>query len=223
MNPKLLALQQWLNIHGASLAEDGLAVPATRAAFKAAFVNLNAPAVTDADIAGYAARLGGTVAQVRAVASVESAGGGFTREGRPKILFERHYFYRRIGITIPLISEPRSGGYSTGNSWDKLTEAAMIAPAWALESASWGKFQVMGAHWEKLGYSSAIDFTWGMTRSEASHYEALVRYIEVFGLVDAFRALSGDWRDNTAFAKLYNGPAQRGYDHKLAKAMGGAA
>jgi hypothetical protein len=215
-------LQGWLVEHGQPIGVDGVCGPQTRAAILAAFTNLSAPAVNDADIAAFAAAIGCTPKQIRAIAAVESAGGGFTNSGRPKILFERHYFYRLTGGRFGLSPwcNPKAGGYRE-DSWEKLCRAACLDPAAAFSSASWGKFQVMGAHWMKLDYRSPIAMAFSMTRSEADHYEALVRYIRVFGLADAARRLSTDPEDNRAFAKGYNGPGYARFDYhrKLARAM----
>lgn len=230
MNPKLAALQTWINAkgHKPQLVVDGKAGPATRAAFLAIFANRQAPAVTDAEMMAYAARLGGNLKQMRAVAAVESGGAGFLVNGLPKILWERHHFWKRLQLNLPLISNPKPGGYTldaNGNgvndSWEKLTDAAMYAPAWAIESCSWGRFQVMGFWWEKLGYPSAIDFAWSMRESEAGHFEALVRYIQFNKLASAFRALSTDPETCRAFAAGYNGAGYRKFDYhtKLARAM----
>jgi hypothetical protein len=218
--------QVWLNAHGASLLTDGKPGPRTRAATFQVFTNLNAPAITPDQIAGFARRLGGTVKQVNAVAKVESAGGGYNDQGQPKALYERHYAWKRLRILIPLLSNPSAGGYTIdadrdglNDSWEKVADMAMRSPLAAFESASFGKFQVMGAWAAKLGYPNAIEFAYSMVSGEAAHYEALVRYIEVFGGVAKFRALSTDWRANTAFAQFYNGPKQQGYDRRLAEAM----
>lgn len=216
-------LQEWLNEHGQCIPVDGLGGRQTRDAILKAFVNLNAPAVEDVDIDGFASAIGCTPKQIRAIAKVESSGGGFTNEGRPKILFERHYFWRLTEGKFPrsLWNDPKYGGYSAMDSWQKLTRAACQDPHAAFSSASWGKFQVMGAHWSKLDYRSPIAMAWTMTRSEADHYEALVRYIAKFGLVEEARALSTNPEDNRAFAKGYNGPAydRNRYHVKLAEAM----
>ncbi len=223
----LKEFQRWLNARGAGgIAEDGRGGPATRAAIFKVFTNLRASAVTPDDIARIAQRLGGTPRQINAVAKVESAGGGYNDQGQPKALYERHYFWKRLRIVIPLLSNPAPGGYTIdadrdglNDSWEKLADAAMRNPIAAFESASFGKFQVMGAWAVKLGYANAIEFAYSMVASERGHYEALVRYIEVFGLAKAFRALSTNPADCTAFARLYNGPAQKGYDVRLAAAM----
>jgi len=183
------------------------------------FVMLN-PSTADAEnddptirkCKGFADRLGCSVAQLSAVAAVESGGGAFFTSGHPKILWERHYFFKRLQIRIPFISDPSPGGYTmvanrngVNDSWEKLADAAMRAPGWAFESCSWGKFQIMGAWWEKLGYPSAAEFAWSMRESEAGHYEAFVRYVETFGLVPAIRAVDGNPMNARPFAKGYNG------------------
>ena len=221
-------LQLWLNLKGAGLVVDGRPGPATRSAILNVFVNRDAPAVTPADINLIAARLGGTSRQVAAVAKVESAGGGWDDAGRLKCLYERHYFWRRIQVQIPFLSNPTPGGYTVdadrdgvNDSWEKVADAAMRSPTAAFESASWGKFQIMGAHAKSLGYANTIEFVWALTRSEYAHYEALAKFIEVNGLTKAFRALSTDPETCRAFAKGYNGGgyAKGNYHGKLAAAM----
>jgi hypothetical protein len=230
MNPKLAALQTWINAkgHKPQLVVDGKPGPATRAAFLQVFVNRAAPAVTDADIKRIADRLGATPRQVRAVAAVESSGAGWDHAGRLKCLYERHYGWKRFRILNPLLSNPAPGGYTNdadkdgiNDSWEKVADAALTfkEPNKAFECASWGAFQIMGAWALKLGYGSPVEFVWDLSRSEAAHYEAFVRYIEKFGLVGAFRKVDGNPINCTALAEGYNGPKQKGYDVKIAAAF----
>ncbi len=221
----LADFQLWLNAHGARLIVDGKRGPKTRAAILSVFSNLRAPAVTPEEIAQFALRLGGSVKQINAVAKVESAGGGFNDQGQPKALYERHYAWKRLKVRIPMLSDPSPGGYTLdadrdgiNDSWEKVADMAMRNPLVAFESASFGKFQIMGAWAERLGYTNAIEFAWSMVQSEAAHYEALVRYIDKLGGAAHFRALSPSWQRNTAFARFYNGPKQVGYDKRLAEA-----
>lgn len=214
--------QAWLNEHGASLVVDGIHGPRTRSAMLALFSNMSAPAVTENDIHEIADRLHCSVKQVKAVARVESGGSAFDRNGRPKILFERHYFHRLTEgrWSVAPFSNPKSGGYSE-DSWQKLADACARDPWAAFQSASWGRFQVMGAHWSKLGYLSPLSMAWQMRQDEYGHYEALARYVEHFGLLDELRALSSDPDDCRGFAKGYNGPGYErfSYHTKLAEAM----
>jgi hypothetical protein len=215
-------LQQWLNAHGAALVVDGKPGPLTREAIVKVFTNDCAPAMTDADIAALAARLNCSTKQIRAVSVVESGGGGFDKQGRPKILFERHLFHRLTdGAHSPsLFSQAKGGGYGD-DSWRKLTMAACSDALAAFGSVSWGKFQVLGLHWRALGYPSSVEMAYSAVTGEPAHYEMLARYIEKNGLKPALRALSTNPADCVAFAKGYNGPAFRkfAYDVKLAKAM----
>jgi hypothetical protein len=205
-----------------STPADGQWGPASKAALLAFFVNTSAPAVGPAEIAAFAARLGCSPAQLAAVGEVESSKSGFDGSGRPKILFERHFFHRLTdGRWSPAIfSDPTPGGYSV-SSWDKLAAACGRAPDAAFASASWGKFQVMGAHWHVLGYASPFELAASMRAGEVAHYELLARFIEANGLADELRRLSADPEDCRAFARAYNGSGYErfAYHTKLAERM----
>lgn len=214
--------QAWLNDRGADLLVDDKAGPVTRAAMYGLFANVSAPAVSDSEIAATALKLGCTAKQLRAVAKVESGGAAFDPAGRPKILFERHYFHRLTDgqWSVTAYSDPTAGGYND-DSWLKLSMAASKDPWAAFQSASWGKFQIMGAHWQSLGYASPLDMAWAMRQSEVAHYDALARFVKANGLLTAIRQLSTIAADNVAFASVYNGPGFRNFSYhtKLAGAM----
>src|SRR5687767_4373955 len=100
--------------------------------------------LSDADIATAAAELGVEPALIAAVAEVESAGAGFLRDKRPKILFEAHIFSRRTGHRYdgshPNISSPTWNralyGASGAHQYERLHEAIALDRKAALESAS---------------------------------------------------------------------------------------
>lgn len=226
-NPKIAALQEYLNLRGhkPQLAVDGQPGPATRQAIFDTFRNRSAKAVTDDDIRRFATRLSCSPKQIMAAAMTESGGAGWDENGLLKALYERHYGWKRFRILNPFLSNPSPGGYTIdadkdgiNDSWEKVADAALTyrEPAKAFECASWGKFQIMGAWWEKLGYSSAPEFVWLLSRSEVEHYEAFVRYIERFGLISAVRKIDGNPLNCLPFAIGYNGPKQKGYDAKTA-------
>ena len=181
------------------------------------------------DYSAAAAALGVPVACIRAVTEVESKGSGFLDDGRPVILFERHIMRRqllKIGrkdvadleTKYPSVVNAKSGGYKGGKAeHDRLGLAATIHRACALESCSWGIFQVMGFHWQLLGYASVQEFVNAMYRDEAGQLDAFVRFIKANpNLLKALKAQ--DWK---ALAKGYNGPgyAENSYDTRLAAAF----
>ncbi len=214
--------QRWLAAHGQPVVVDGAAGPKTKAALLAAFTNKCADAVSDADVAALASRLGCTPKQLRAMAKVESGGAAYDNNGRPKILFERHLFHRRTNgvYSVASFSSAKGGGYNE-DSWNKLFLALGCNVEAAFASVSWGKFQVLGMHWQALGYPSALEMSYSTVTGEAAHYEMLARYIERNNLKGALAKLSTNPADNVPLARGYNGPAFKkfAYDDKLARAM----
>ena len=192
------------------------------------FVNTKAPAITDADIQAAAEKLGVTPAHIRMVRTVESGGKSFDDRGRPVILFEPHIFHRRTdGKWSPSDfsyaawgARPYPKGYDA--RWAQMAQAAAKDEEAALESASWGLFQIMGFHWRSLGYSSVVDMVQAMTASEAAHLDAMVRFIKVNGLAAALRKCrAGDADSCRDFARGYNGGgyARNNYHVKMARAL----
>jgi len=202
---------------------DGIWGKNSRTALLNAFTNAKPAPLSLADEKAIANRLAVSINQLRAVASVESSGGGYDRNARPKILFERHKFHKYTGgiWSVCAFSNPVGGGYGE-NSWDKLLGAIVTgAVDAAFMSCSWGKFQVLGEYWDDFGYTSPFALAFSTVASEAGHYELLSHYIEHFRLQDEMAALSTDPETCRAFAKAYNGPRYTDFDYhrKLAKAM----
>lgn len=183
--------------------------------------------IGQADFERAAKMLGVSVAAVAAVAEVESAGRGFLPDGRPVILYERHIFYRQAealdseqaniwAVKYPNLCNTRRGGYAGGSAeHHRLSTARQLDTAWAQESCSWGMFQIMGFHWQALGYSSVASMAEDMSQSEGAQLNALVKFIQADSkLHQAMKA-----RQWAAFARIYNGPAYKEnlYDIKLAR------
>ena len=176
--------------------------------------------LTESDYKWAATQLKCEVATIKAVADVESISGGFLKTGEPVILFERHWFHRILrkrGKQIPSdtdIADIKSGGYKGGIlEHHRLQKAVKYDRDAAIQSASWGRFQIMGFHWEVLGYKSLQEFVNAMYRSERDHLDAFVRFIKADSrLLKAVR--EKNW---AAFANAYNGPAYRKnqYDTKM--------
>lgn len=160
----------------------------------------------DADIEAAATKIGCQVAAVRAVIDVESRG-GFLADGRPKILFERHYFARltkgRFNGSHPDISNPKWGGYTGGGAeYTRLARAIGLDRDAALRSASWGAFQIMGDNCKMCGFANVEDFVTAMVSGEPAQLDAFVQFIKKSRLDDELIRL--DW---AGFARGYNGPA----------------
>jgi hypothetical protein len=175
------------------------------------------------DVAVVAAELQCQAAAVWAVCDIESAGGGFLPDRRPKILFEAHVFGRltrhRWDATHPNISSPawNRALYGTGGAhqYDRLAEAVSLDRAAALQSASWGMFQIMGMNFAVCGYADVETYVAAMCESEGAQLAAFAAFCRHGGLDRFLRAL--DW---THFALGYNGPgeAENNYAGKLAAA-----
>lgn len=179
--------------------------------------------LVDSDYKQAADTLGVEVACVKAVTKVESRGSGFLPSGVPVILFERHWMYKLLKAKTgkePVLNDvvdPKAGGYLGGvKEHARLDKAVAIDRECALQSASWGLFQIMGFHWKALGYGSVQQFVNAQYASEAKQLDTFVRFIKINpGMHAALKAK--DW---AKFAKLYNGPAyaKNNYDVKLAQA-----
>ena len=180
------------------------------------------------DIERAAISLNIPLACMRAVNEVESRGEGFFGTDQAAIQFERHIFYARLkrqGVDVkrlksqhPDIVNDEQGGYECGlDEWTRLNRAMQINRPAAIESTSWGMFQVMGFHWKELKYANADDFMTRMNRSEGMQLDALVRFLKANpAMVRALQIINF-----TDFARLYNGLsyAKNQYDLKIAKAF----
>lgn len=186
--------------------------------------------LTHADLVAAATLLSLPLAVVATVAQVESNGHGFGANARPVILFERHVFYKQLiangmneadvaamAARMPNIVNTARGGYSGGTSEHaRFAVASQIDPTSAIESCSWGMFQVMGYHWARLGCTDALDLQQRMSESEGQQLDAFCRFI----LTDTALHQALQQRKWAEFARRYNGPAYKEnlYDVKLARA-----
>ena len=159
---------------------------------------------------------------IKAVASVESMGAGFLPSGEPKILFEPHVFSRltnnKYDKSHPKTSYKKWGTYPYGtvsSQHGRLAEAAKLDRNAALQSTSWGEFQIMGFNYGVCGYKSVQELVNDAYRGVDGHLEMFVRYVIGRRLDDELRRL--DW---AGFAYGYNGAgyAQNHYDTKMAAA-----
>jgi len=165
---------------------------------------------------------------MEAVAEVESAGSGFLADGRVKILFEGHVFWRRLqAYGIDPMQHVSGNGDVLYHLWtkrhyvggageyDRLNRAARIHEVAAYDATSWGKFQILGEHAVRLGYGDSVRFAGQMALHEREHLDAFLRYCREYGLIDELRR-----QDTPAFARAYNGPryTRNRYDEKIDRA-----
>lgn len=186
--------------------------------------------LSEADLEQAASALSVDIASVYAIKKVESKGLGFLDDGRPKILYERHVMRRQLKkngkgnlaintaqANFPNIVNSKTGGYKGGAAEHyRLQLAKTVDETSALESCSWGLFQIMGYHWKVLGYESVQEFVELMHTREGYHWQAFTRFVLADrALHNALKA-----RDWAEFARRYNGPAYKKnhYDKKLANA-----
>jgi hypothetical protein len=161
-----------------------------------------------------------------AITKVEAGSKGFIAPNKPIVLFERHVFYKQLkkqGFNVdelsnqyPLLINKTPGGYLGGLRENyRLEMAKQINENCAIESTSFGLFQIMGFHWQTLGYQSAQDFENQVSENELKQTEAFIRFISLKTNSKMIVALQE--HDYETFARLYNGPnyKKNRYDEKI--------
>lgn len=159
--------------------------------------------------------------EVHAILDVEAAGTGFDKQGRPKMLFEPHIFWRELGPGPKRDASAKAGlayarwkpGAYPKDSYPRLQQAIAIDEKAALRSASWGLGQVMGFNHAAAGWTHVHQMVEDFMEDEEWHLRAMVNFIKANKLDDELRR--HDW---AGFARGYNGAgfAKNGYDKKLA-------
>lgn len=174
------------------------------------------------------------LAIVKAVNEVESGGKGFLIDGRPKILFEGHIFWRELekrGINCNAYVNTKTQNilyknytkkhYVGGNGeYNRLEKAIALNPDKSFRdaansSASWGLYQIMGFHASSLGYPDIDDFVQKMHLNEGENLKAFGLFLDKNNLIKILR--NKNWAE---FALRYNGKGYKSnkYDEKLMKA-----
>lgn len=194
--------------------------------------------LTDTDLPRIGSTIGVGEDVLHAIIDVEAPCSGFDDQGRPRILFEPHIFYRELGagprrdaaVKMGLAyANWKSGAYGPeSGQYAKLERAMTIGADAALRSCSWGRAQMMGFNCAAVGFVSARAMVDAFMQDEASHIEAMVAFIA--GKPKALAAIKridkltrpstpDDWRP---LAEGYNGAAyaQNNYHVKLAQRHG---
>ena len=185
-----------------------------------------------------AKKLGVELSVIRAVFQTETGGQTYTKDGRIKILYERHYFSkfthgkynkdRDISAPTPFkgkthkekgkeVATPEIDQYGNpSNQYRRFEKAKKLDEEAAYSSISYGSFQIMGSNYKDAGYKSAKEFGDAMfSADEDKMLDAFTNYISANHAMRK-ALLNHDW---ATFARLYNGPSYKDnkYDTKMAE------
>lgn len=194
--------------------------------------NTQAEAIDEQDYAEAAARFGCDVNWIKAVFIEESGEQSFNRDGSAKALLERHLVHRNLKTVYPAQFKAISsalgselcnrsvGGWKGGIAeWQRLKTVVCVvaehigdfnvALNFGLQCASFGKPQILAAHYELLGYPSPQAMVEDFHKNEDNQLEAFCQFVEKNGLERYLSAASvapDPLQPITEFAKGYNGP-----------------
>jgi hypothetical protein len=168
------------------------------------------------------------VAAIQTFVIVEAGGAGFLRDGRPKILFERHKFRKLTGGVFDhvgsSISNATPGGYVGGAAeYERLAWASKFDPVAAVLSASWGCVQIMGYNHEMAGYLLPGAMIGAFCDYEDAQLHGFANFIRAAGLQQALRdkawlRLSDGWNGKGGRANGYPAKLAATYARQLAVA-----
>jgi hypothetical protein len=176
----------------------------------------------DIDLPRIASRIGCGEDELHAFMDVEAAGSGFDKQGRPKMLFEPHVFYRNLSgakrqqaVSQGLAyARWRAGNYPR-DSYPRLLKAMAIDEVAALRAASWGLGQILGENHRLVGRATPQAMVRAFMEDEEAHLEAMVAFLIANEIADDLR--EHRW---AVVARVYNGPGYRlnDYDGRMAAA-----
>lgn len=190
----------------------------------------------DLDLPRIGAMIGVGEDVIHAVIDVEAPKDGFDAQGRPRILFEPHVFYRNLPAGR-LREQAVKAGLACKNwgqipygkeseQYPKLLRALLIDETAALKACSWGRGQVLGENHVAAGYETVQAMVADFTLDEDNHLEAAIRFIRANRLDDELRVLDKLARrvtpdDCRPFVRGYNGAGyeKNGYHTKFAAAL----
>lgn len=179
---------------------------------------------------GHAARfLGVETAVLLAFTEVEAAGVGFDSQGRPKMLFEPHIFYRELGDTaerkramsLGLAYPKWKAGNYPRDSYPRLQSAKQIAETPALRSASYGLSQILGSNHADAGHRTVQEMVLAAMQGEREQLLQMVTLMRAWGMGPMLKGKDftkpDSWR---AAAKRWNGSGYEthGYHIRMADA-----
>lgn len=176
----------------------------------------------DVDLPRIGHQIGVGEDELHAFMDVEAAGSGFDAQGRPKMLFEPHVFYRNLtgakrdrAVREGLAYAKWGTKPYPKDSYPRLKKAMLIDETAALKSASWGLTQILGENFSMVGYETVQAMVAAFMEDEENHLDAMVKFLIAAGIDDDLRAHR--WE---IVARVYNGPgyAKHNYHGRMAAA-----
>lgn len=195
----------------------------------------NAKRIDDVDLPRIGERIGVGEDVLHAFLEVEAAGSGFDSQGRVKMLFEPHIFFRLLkgtqrdqAVAEGLAYSKWRRGYPK-DSYPRLERAMEINSSAALKAASWGLGQVLGENHHQLGYDSVEDMVADFAEDEENQVEGLVQFTITNHIDDDLKRIQqkidrGEKvtaADAIPIVRVYNGPkfAENDYHNRFVKAL----
>jgi len=181
----------------------------------------------DLDLPRIGARIGVGEDELHAFMDTETRGTGFDDQGRPRILFEPHVFYRCLpaakraaavkqGLACKSWGQIKYGKESA--QYGRLEQALKIDETAALKACSWGLGQVLGENHIAAGYETVQEMVKAMMEDEEHHLEAIVNFIKHEKIDDDMRRLAQLKRPTTPddcrpIVRVYNGAGYEKNDY----------
>ncbi len=149
---------------------------------------------------------------LQAITIHESPRGSYLGDGRLRILYEAHVFSRltkhKYDDKHPGISSRRWDrklyGAPGTHQHNRLSKAMSLNEDAALQSCSYGMFQIMGFHYADLGYRTPREMVDAFAESEVAQFEGFISLLKKKKLLSALRT-----RDYELIGYRYNGPGYR--------------
>jgi len=183
------------------------------------FKVVNTSSLSDTAIDATAKDLNVSYVNVLAFALTESNGVGHEKNGVLKALFERHKFFEKVNgkyaESHPDICSSKMGGYKGGlKEYDRIERACALDENAALESTSWGFFQILGENYKICGYYSVNEMIEDFRQGADNQLKAFAKFCR-------FKKIDDDLRQGNVGNALrkYNGKRYKemGYDRKYAE------
>jgi hypothetical protein len=138
------------------------------------------------------------------------------------IRWEGHYYDKLVPAKLQAkarawgLASPKVGGIKNPASqegrYELLAKGKTLDVTAAISSCSWGVGQIMGAHWQWLGFASAEEFEKTVQSGFSGQLAVMFAFMRKSGVIPHLRRL--DW---SAVARIWNGPkyAVNKYDIKM--------